>query len=139
MSARPAATKPAARKVRQALVVDDDKLMLEVLGDMLRDLGVAHITTAGNGKAGMEAIARAAVLPDLILCDLNMPGEDGFQFMEHLSQRSFPGGVVLVSGMDDRVLNSATLMARLHRLNILATLKKPIDAAALATALARLG
>lgn len=139
MSAKPAATTTAARKVRHALVVDDDKLMQEVLGDMLRDLGVAHIATAGNGKAGMEAVARAAVPPDVILCDLNMPGEDGFQFMEHLSQRSFAGGVVLVSGMDDRVLNSATLMARLHRLNILATLKKPVEAAALATALSKLG
>ena len=127
-----------AKTGRQAMVIDDDKLMQAVLGDLLHDLGVAQVTTAANGKAGIEALARAAEPPDLVLCDLNMPGEDGFQFMEHLAERGFEGGIVLVSGMDDRVLNSATLMAKLHRLNILATLKKPVDSAALGAALAKL-
>ena len=125
-------------KARRALVIDDDKFMLAVLGDMLRDLGVAQVSTAANGAAGMAAIARAPLPPDVVLCDLNMPGTDGFEVMEQLAARNFGGGVVLVSGMDDRIRNSAMLMARFHGLNILATLDKPVNEAALGSALAKL-
>lgn len=116
---------------RRALLVDDDKFMLTVLGDMLRELGFAQVTSAGDGVAGIQALDRLALPPELVVCDLNMPGNDGFQFMEQLGTRGFAGGIVLVSGMDARTLNSASLMARFHRLNFLGTLAKPVDPAAL--------
>ena len=119
---------------RQALIVDDDKFMQQVLGDMLRELGVSQITTAVNGISGMKAFDRFAHMPDVVLCDLHMPDNDGFQFMEQLAERGYRGGVILVSGMDERVLNSATLMAKFHSLNILATLKKPVDESTLGDA-----
>ena len=58
--------------------------------------------------------------------------------MEQLSARGYSGGIVLVSGMDARTMSSATLMAKFHRLNILATLNKPVDEASLGMALAKL-
>jgi CheY-like chemotaxis protein len=125
-------------KAHRALLIDDDKFMLVVLSDMLRDLGTTQITTAANGISGIEAIDRAPQAPDVVVCDLSMPGGDGFEFMERLSVRGFSGGIVLVSGMDSRTLNSASLMAKFHRLNILATLSKPVDEAALGAALAKL-
>ena len=121
-------------KVKQALLVDDDPFMQTVISDLLRELGVAQISCASSGSSGIAAYDRAAQRPDLVLCDLNMPGGDGFQFMEQLAARGFGGGVVLVSGMDARTLHSASLMARFHRLNILATLTKPVDERALAEA-----
>lgn len=124
--------------VQRALLIDDDRFMLVVLGDMLRDLGVTEITTAADGAAGIDEFDRAQPRPDVILCDLHMPGSDGFAFMEKLAERNFVGGIILVSGMDSHTRNSASLMARFHRLNILATLQKPVDSAALATAVARL-
>lgn len=126
------------RRPRQALLVDDDPLMLTVLGDMLRERGFGTIVTAANGTAGVTAFDRHGAPPDLVVCDLHMPHNDGFQFMEQLGDRHYAGGVVLVSGMDTRTLNSASLMARFHRLNILATLTKPVDEAALGAALAKL-
>ena len=142
---KPAATAPTAhaapsekRLVLRALLVDDDRFMLVVVSDLLRDLGVKEIVTAANGSAGIEAFDRARPAPDLVVCDLNMPGNDGFQLMEQLGARRYRGGIVLVSGMDDRTLKSASLMARFHQLNILATLGKPVDAAALRAALGKL-
>jgi CheY-like chemotaxis protein len=129
------------RRVRasNALVVDDDNFMLSFITDLLRDLGVQSVKTARNGQDGLRSYEQSPVKPDVVLCDLNMPEADGFQFMELLAERRFAGGVVLVSGMDARTLNSAALMARFHRLNILGTLTKPVRETELAEALAKLG
>ena len=113
--------------------------MRVVMGDLLREQGVRQITEAAGGLAAMEILQRLKPAPHLVVCDLNMPGGDGFEFMHQIASAGFEGGVVLVSGMDARTLNSASLMARFHRLNILATLPKPLDSAALGAALAKLG
>ncbi len=126
------------QRVQSALLVDDDKFMLAVVGDLLRELGVTQLTTAANGAAALEAFDRALRKPDVVLCDLKMPVADGFQLMEQLGAKAYVGGVVLFSGMDDRTLNSASLMARFHRLQFLDTLKKPVDKAALSAALSKL-
>jgi len=128
----------APRTARRALLVDDDEFMLTVVGDLLHELGVTSITTATNGAAAVEAYERLQSPPDVVLCDLNMPVSDGFQFMEQLGARGFTGGVILFSGMDDRTLKSASLMAEFHRLQLLDMLKKPVDKSALRTALSRL-
>ena len=128
----------ATGRAQRALLVDDDKFMLTVLTDMLQDLGVHSVTTAASGAEAANAFDRMLPPPDVILCDLKMPGGDGFQFMEMLASRKFAGGVVLVSGMEARVMNSAALMARFHRLQVLATLTKPVSAPALGAALAKL-
>jgi len=139
ISAVPNTSRAAAlpAKAQIALLVDDDKFMLTVLADLLQDLGVHSITTATSGIDGTTAYDRMNPAPDLILCDLKMPGGDGFQFMEMLAARGFCGGVILVSGMETRVMNSAALMARFHHLNILATLSKPVTAIALGQVLAK--
>ncbi|SNT10727.1 Response regulator receiver domain-containing protein [Noviherbaspirillum humi] len=111
----------------QVLLVDDDSFMLELVRDMLLDLGVKQIATALDGKRGIAAFESGKKRPDLVICDLNMPDKDGFQFMEMLADRRYVGNVVLMSGMGERVINSAQLMARFHRLNILGSLAKPIS------------
>jgi CheY-like chemotaxis protein len=125
-------------KAFRALLVDDDKFMRTVLGDMLRDLGATNVTLAENGIAALAAYERLVPPPDLVVCDLNMPGSDGFQFMEALAAKGYKGGIVLVSGMGARTMSSASLMGRFHRLNILATLAKPVTEATLGQALATL-
>jgi CheY-like chemotaxis protein len=105
---------------------------------MLRDLGVAEVVTGANGNAALVAFDRMRPAPDVVVCDLNMPDGDGFQFMEKLGTRGFAGGVVLISGLDPRILNSAALMAKFHNLKILETLKKPVDKSSLRMALAKL-
>ncbi|CAN5360111.1 hypothetical protein BH09PSE6_BH09PSE6_13630 [soil metagenome] len=138
----PLSTSTSARSraaLGRVLLVDDDAMMLAVLGDMLKDRGAGIIATAQDGRAGIAALDRWPVAPGLVVCDLQMPESDGFQFMEELGKRNYAGAVFLVSGMDSRTLNSASLMARFHRLNIVATLPKPVDDAALSAAIAKLG
>lgn len=119
------------------LVVDDDSFMLELLGSMLRQLGVTRVTVAADGQRGIAAFDQAVLPPDVVICDINMPGKDGFEVMEHIGLGGYRGGVILLSGMNSRVLNSAALMGRFHHLDVLAVLTKPAPRLALRDALAK--
>ncbi|QGN59060.1 response regulator [Nostocoides sp. HKS02] len=61
--------------VRRILVVDDDELILEVAQMSLEMVGGWTVTTAADGREGLER-ARAD-LPDAIVMDVMMPGMDG--------------------------------------------------------------
>ncbi len=65
------ALSPAALRV---LVVDDDPDLCSLLCDYLSTNGFA-VRTVGDGAAMREALARE--LPDAIVMDLMLPGEDG--------------------------------------------------------------
>lgn len=126
------------KKSIRALLVDDDTFMLEFVADMLRDLGVHDVLTSADGKQGIAVFDAAHPKPDVILCDLYMPGKDGFQFMEVMADRNYEGGIILISGQEGRILHSAALMAEFHQLNILAAIEKPVTRQALSQALVKL-
>ncbi len=61
---------------RHVLVVDDDPLILEVLRTVL-DLEEFRVTTATDGEEGLALLAQDR--PDVLVCDVMMPGLDGFE------------------------------------------------------------
>lgn len=68
------------------LVVDDEVLVRETVGDLLADEGY----TVDLASDGAEAIARVlAHRPDAILLDLMMPGMNGRQFLDALRGLGF--------------------------------------------------
>jgi CheY-like chemotaxis protein len=114
------------------LIVDDDDFQVEFVADLLFDLGVKNIITAQGGVAGLHEFDTAAVKPDLLLCDIQMPDIDGFEFMKAMGERKFTGGVILMSGQGARVLYSASLVAQLSRQNFLGNIEKPVSKEAIA-------
>jgi len=64
------------------LVVEDEAFTRMVLVRMLSGLGVSAVHQAGDGGAGLAAVA--AQDPDLILCDVEMQPMDGFAFVRAL-------------------------------------------------------
>lgn len=108
------------------LIVDDDEFQVDFVSDLLNDLGISQITTANGGKAGLRAFDAASKKPDLLLCDIQMPDIDGFEFMKAMGERKFFGGVILMSGQGSRVLYSASLVAQLSRQNFLGNIEKPV-------------
>lgn len=71
----PVATKAYAKLKRlRILVINDDHSVSQLLQFLLEDDGHIVLTT-DRGAAGVEL---AALRPDLIICDLCMPGLDGF-------------------------------------------------------------
>ncbi len=63
-------------KVR-ALIVDDSAVMRKIVERSLRQAGIdlVQVMEAGNGAEALGAVREN--LPDLILCDINMPSWTG--------------------------------------------------------------
>ncbi|MBA5606458.1 response regulator [Duganella sp. FT3S] len=120
------------------LVVDDDAFQRAMLADMLGELGVATVLQAGDGAAGAAALDGAQPRPAVVVADLCMPGQDGFQLLEALAARRYGGGLILLSGQQEAVLHAASALARFHQLHLLGALAKPLRLDALRTALVRL-
>jgi CheY-like chemotaxis protein len=66
---------------KRVLIIDDDDVYRYLLKTLLRDTTLV-ISEASNGTAGVE-LARAE-RPDVIFCDLFMPGMDGVEVLQAL-------------------------------------------------------
>ena len=70
----------------RALVVEDDPLVLETTAAIVRGFGFS-VRTAEDGFVALQILRE--VLPDIILCDLRMPGMSGFELLS-IVRRRFP-------------------------------------------------
>jgi CheY-like chemotaxis protein len=122
----------------KVLIVDDDRFQIELMREMLQELGVApgRVQSARSGAEAMRQLG-AGRMPDLLICDLYMPGMDGFQFMESLAHSGYPNAVLIVSGQNGAVRHSAGLVAQLQRLHYIGALEKPVGLEALNTILVK--
>ena len=114
----------------RVMIIDDDDFQLDFATELLEELGIRKITTALGGDNALLALDHQPA-PDLIMCDIQMPGMDGFEVMKHLGDRNFEGAVILISGQGARVLYTASLVAQLARLEFLGTVEKPLSKEAL--------
>jgi CheY-like chemotaxis protein len=63
-------------RLRRVLVIDDDRLILEVLETVL-DLEEFDVVTAEDGESGLDRLREHR--PDVVVCDVMMPGLDGLE------------------------------------------------------------
>lgn len=128
-------------KRHSILVIDDDPMALKVLTVQLRAFGLRSfgypdLMTSESAQAAVALLESGHDSIALILCDLQMPGMDGVQFVRHLAQLKYQGGLVLVSGEDKRILQTAEQLALAHGLRVLGAFQKPIFRDQLLTVLA---
>ena len=69
--------------IQKVLVIDDSKTELMYISDMLNKQGL-QVRTAENGEEAMKRLAEDK--PDLILMDVVMPGQNGFQLTRAISR-----------------------------------------------------
>ena len=63
------------------VLIEDNGTNLDLMSFLLRSFGHKTIE-ASSGEEGLALILREA--PDLVLCDLDLPGIDGFQVIQRL-------------------------------------------------------
>ncbi|HET9822827.1 MAG TPA: response regulator [Burkholderiaceae bacterium] len=69
--------------IKKILLVDDSKTELHYLSDLLGKRGYS-VRTAENGDEAMRRLAEEK--PDLILMDVVMPGQNGFQLTRSITR-----------------------------------------------------
>ncbi len=66
------------------LLVDDEPFIQKLIEKVLFDIGVKEVMTASHGGDALEKIRTSRKRFDLVICDLEMPNMNGFQFVEEL-------------------------------------------------------
>ena len=85
------------------LIVDDEPLVLESLGRLLRMRGL-EVLLARDGVSGLQAAVKFR--PDYVVCDVRMPNMDGPSMVRSMHRTYEHEGwpwprVVLVTGFND--------------------------------------
>jgi signal transduction histidine kinase/ActR/RegA family two-component response regulator len=100
-SAQQTGTGARAPVVGDVVVIEDDRLSIDLLTAYLSDAAL-RVTTARDGQSGFEAVRR--VHPDVVLLDIRLPGIDGWSVLQALKSaeetRDIP--VIVVSIVDER-------------------------------------
>jgi len=79
----------------RVLIVDDDPVILEVIGDILKKNGY-EVVAAPNGAAGIRELERKYF--DLVLTDLVMPDVDGMEVLNHVVSTSPKAICIILTG-----------------------------------------
>jgi len=124
------------RESLSILVLDDDAFTVALLTHMLRTQGCTRVSACERGEDALALVVPEEG-PELILCDLNMPGMDGIEFVRRLVDRGFQGSLILVSGEEPRLLKTAEQLVKAHGIPVLDCLSKPVSPERLGQALAR--
>ncbi len=133
MGQRPASAQgPVFAGFESLLVVDDDPVVLQQMSHMLTSLGAREVLTAGSGFDALRLLNERNGRLDTMICDLNMPGMDGVELIRLFGRTGFKGGLILMSGADEKVLSTAGKLADLQGLRVLGQLMKPVTPAQMA-------
>jgi len=87
---------------RNILCIEDDRETANLIAEELADHGF-EVELASGGQEGLMAIMRHT--PDLVLCDISMPGMTGFEVLERLNEiapRLGPIPFIFLTALADR-------------------------------------
>ena len=111
------------------LLIDDEPVLAEFVASAARECGFEP-TVTGNDQLFRDSFL--AERPHVVVLDLGMPGMDGVELLRFLAAESFDGPVLIISGFDRRVLESAFRLGEALGLTMLGPLEKPVRFDALA-------
>jgi CheY-like chemotaxis protein len=116
------------------LVVDDDALVLELVAEIIEDLGY-HVLTATDGASALEVLDGSEAI-DLLFTDVVMPNHMNGYELARTALRDHPNLKVLLTSAYPRLRgnvgkpNEFPCIAKPYRPDELArTLRKTLDAA----------
>lgn len=105
------------------LLIDDEPALAEFLANAATACGFDPIITARDEQFREEFIANR---PEMVALDLGMPGMDGVELTRFLAEQEYRGPVLIVSGFDRRILESAFRLGEALGLQMVGPVEKPV-------------
>jgi len=136
-SHRPDGPREQAKPMKQPqlLLIDDEPVLVEFLANAASEAGFEPVVASNDREFREKFLARR---PDMVTVDLGMPGMDGVELLRFLADQGFAAPVLIVSGFDRRVLESAFRLGEALGLTMAGPLEKPVRFAELEDMLTRL-
>jgi DNA-binding response OmpR family regulator len=105
------------------LLIDDEPVLAEFLANAAVESGFEPVIASEDSEFRGEFLARR---PDMVALDLGMPGMDGVELLRFLGEQEYQAPVLIVSGFDRRVLESAMRLGEALGLNMAGPVEKPV-------------
>ena len=104
------------------LLIDDEPQLAAFVANAARMCGFDPISTDRDDDFRDSFIDDR---PEMVALDLGMPGMDGVELLRFLADQDFGGPVLIISGFDRRVLESAFRLGEALGLKMVGPLEKP--------------
>ena len=110
------------------LLIDDEPALADYLAEAASGCGFEPVVTSHDQEFRDAFLAQH---PDVVALDLGMPGMDGVELLRFLADQAYRAPVLIVSGFDRRVLESAFRLGEALGLTMFGPLEKPVRLAQL--------
>ena len=107
------------------LLIDDEPALAKFVADVATDCGFDPTLTQSNEQFRTAFLSDP---PDMIALDLGMPGMDGVELLRFLAEEECKAPILIISGFDRRVLESAFRLGEALGLRMVGPLEKPARA-----------
>ena len=105
------------------LLIDDEPALAEFLADAARGCGFEPVVTSNDAEFRAQF---HETHPNMVALDLGMPGMDGVELLRFLASQNYGSPVLIVSGFDRRVLESAFRLGEALGLTMAGPVEKPV-------------
>ena len=116
------------------LLIDDEPVLADYLASAARTCGFDPVVTERDEEFRESFLANR---PEMIAVDLGMP-VDGVELIRFIADQDYRGPVLIVSGFDRRVLESAFRLGEALGLSMAGPVEKPVRLDILEELLSRL-
>jgi DNA-binding response OmpR family regulator len=104
------------------LLIDDEPQLAAFVANAAQMCGFDPVSTDRDDDFRARFIDHR---PEMVALDLGMPGMDGVELLRFLADNGFAGPVLIVSGFDRRILESAFRLGEALGLQMVGPLEKP--------------
>ncbi len=104
------------------LLIDDEPQLAAFVANASRMCGFDPISTDRDEDFRARFLEHR---PEMVALDLGMPGMDGVELLRFLADHGFGGPVLIISGFDRRVLESAFRLGEALGLKMVGPIEKP--------------
>jgi len=105
------------------LLIDDEPVLADFIANAAAACGFQPIVASNDGEFREQFLSQR---PDMVVLDLGMPGMDGVELLRFLAGEGYRSPVLIVSGFDRRVLESAFRLGEALGLIMAGPLEKPV-------------